>query len=130
MRLPPYLSDQTRAGLDLLTDGDARCDCDVGGRSWFSYATERLAGLEGHHVGRGRTASSRDKSAGDIMFEVLETRVLPNVTGPVQRGPLEYSRGVEGGAAPDPQARQVRRHLRPDGRDRRARSCISRTAAT
>src|SRR5207245_3969035 len=32
-----YLSDQTRAGLDLLTDGDARCDCDVGGRSWFAY---------------------------------------------------------------------------------------------
>ena len=26
------------------------------------------------------------------MFEVLETRVLPNVTGPVQRGPLEYAR--------------------------------------
>ena len=87
-----YLSDQTRAGLDLLTDGDARCDCDVGGRSWFSYATERLQGLEGYHVGRGRTASSRDKAAGDIMFEVLETRVLPNVTGPVRRGPLEYSR--------------------------------------
>ena len=36
-----YLSDQARAGLDLLTDGDARCDCDVGGRSWFAYATER-----------------------------------------------------------------------------------------
>ena len=87
-----YLTDQTRAGLDLLTDGDARCDCDVGGRSWFAYATERLAGLEGHHVGRGRTASSRDKAAGDIMFEVLETRVLPNVTGHVHRGPLEYSR--------------------------------------
>src|SRR5499433_297749 len=87
-----YLCDQTRAGLDLLTDGDARCDCDVGGRSWFSYATERLHGLEGHHVGRGRTASSRDKTAGDIMFEVLETRVLPNVTGQVRRGPLEYAR--------------------------------------
>jgi 5-methyltetrahydropteroyltriglutamate--homocysteine methyltransferase len=87
-----YLCDQTRAGLDLLTDGDARCDCDVGGRSWFSYATERLHGLEGHHVGRGRTASSRDKAAGDIMFEVLEARVLPNVTGPVRRGPLEYAR--------------------------------------
>ena len=87
-----YLSDQSRAGLDLLTDGDARCDCDVGGRSWFAYATERLHGLEGHHVGRGRTASSRDKVPGDIMFEVLETRVLPNVTGPVRRGPLEYAR--------------------------------------
>jgi len=87
-----YLSDQARAGLDLLTDGDARCDCDVAGRSWFSYAAERLEGLEGHHVGRGRTASSRDKAAGDIMFEVLETRVLPHVTGAVQRGPLEYAR--------------------------------------
>jgi methionine synthase II (cobalamin-independent) len=87
-----YLSDQVRAGLDLLTDGDARCDCDVGGRSWFAYATERLYGLEGHHVGRGRTASSRDKVAGDIMFEVLETRVLPNVRGNIDRGPLEYAR--------------------------------------
>jgi 5-methyltetrahydropteroyltriglutamate--homocysteine methyltransferase len=87
-----FLSDQTRAGLDLLTDGDARCDCDVGGRSWFAYPAERLEGLTGHHVGRGRTASSRDKAAGDIMFEVLETRVLPNVTGRVRRGPLEYPR--------------------------------------
>jgi 5-methyltetrahydropteroyltriglutamate--homocysteine methyltransferase len=87
-----YLSDQIRAGLDLLTDGDARCDCDVGGRSWFGYPAERLEGLEGQHIGRGRTASSRDKVAGDIMFEVLETRVLPNVAGPVSRGPLEYAR--------------------------------------
>ena len=86
-----YLSDQTRAGLDLLTDGDARCDCDVGGRSWFGYAAERLDGLEGHYVGRGKTASSRDKGPGDIMFEVLETRVLPKITRPVSRGPLEYS---------------------------------------
>ena len=87
-----YLSDQARAGLDLLTDGDARCDCDVGGRSWFAYPAERLDGLEGHHVGRGRTASSRDKAAGDLMFEVLETRVLPNVTAQIKRGPLEYAR--------------------------------------
>jgi 5-methyltetrahydropteroyltriglutamate--homocysteine methyltransferase len=87
-----YLSDQARAGLDLLTDGDARCDCDVAGRSWFSYPAERIEGLQGHHVGRGRTASSRDKAAGDIMFEVLETRVLPHVTGEVRRGPLEYAR--------------------------------------
>ena len=87
-----YLHDQMRAGLDLLTDGDARCDCDVGGRSWFGYPAERLEGLEGHHVGRGRTASSRDKGPGDILFEVLETRVLPKVTGPISRGDLEYAR--------------------------------------
>jgi 5-methyltetrahydropteroyltriglutamate--homocysteine methyltransferase len=86
-----FLSDQTRAGLDLLTDGDARCDCDVGGRSWFGYAAERIGGLERHHLGRGRTASSRDKTSGDIMYEVLETRVLPRVTRQVSRGPLEYA---------------------------------------
>ena len=87
-----YLNDQARAGLDLLTDGDARCDCDVGGRSWFGYPAERLAGFEGFHVGRGRTASSRDKGPGDIMFEVLETRVLPKVAGPISRGAMEYAR--------------------------------------
>jgi 5-methyltetrahydropteroyltriglutamate--homocysteine methyltransferase len=87
-----HFCDQMRAGLDLFTDGDARCDCDVGGRSWFGYAAERLAGLDGYQVGRGRTASSRDKAAGDIMFEVLETRVLPNVVAKLARGPLEYAR--------------------------------------
>jgi len=89
--LAAHFSDQERAGLDLFSDGDARCDCDVGGRSWFGYAAERLRGLEGHHVGRGRTASSRDKVAGDIMFEVLETRVLPNVVGEISRGDLQYA---------------------------------------
>jgi 5-methyltetrahydropteroyltriglutamate--homocysteine methyltransferase len=55
-----YFCDQTRAGLDLFSDGDARCDCDVGGRSWFAYPAERLIGLEGHHVGRGRIEPRQD----------------------------------------------------------------------
>src|ERR1700682_3929475 len=62
-----YLSDQTRAGLDLLTDGDARCDCDVGGRSWFSYATQRLAGLSGPPRGGGGPAAGRGKTGGGHM---------------------------------------------------------------
>jgi len=86
-----YLSAQIRAGVDLLTDGDARCDADVGGRSWFGYAAERLGGVEGFKVARGGTASSRDKAPGDLMFEVLETRVLPRITGRLARGPLEYA---------------------------------------
>ena len=40
---------------------------------------------------RGGTASSRDKAPGDLMFEVLETRVLPRITGRLARGPLEYT---------------------------------------
>ncbi len=87
-----HIVDQQRAGLDLLTDGDARCDCDMGGRSWFGYPAERVQGLAGYYVGRGSTPSSRDKQPGDLMFEVLEARVLPEVVGPLKRGPLEYAR--------------------------------------
>src|SRR3989338_10816315 len=45
-----YLADQTRAGLDLLTDGDARCDADGGGRSLFRYPPHPLGGLAGFPV--------------------------------------------------------------------------------
>jgi hypothetical protein len=40
--LATYVSDQMRAGIDILTDGDARFDMDLGGRSWFSYLFERM----------------------------------------------------------------------------------------
>ena len=36
---------QERAGLDIVTDGDSRFDLEVGGRSWFSYVSERIGGL-------------------------------------------------------------------------------------
>ena len=39
------LSDQELAGLDILTNGDYHLDADVGGRSWFSYPTERFDGM-------------------------------------------------------------------------------------
>src|SRR3989338_81930 len=68
-----YLADQTRAGLDLLTHGAARCDADAGGRSWCGYPAERLGGVEGFQVPRGAPASSRDKVPGDLMFEVLRS---------------------------------------------------------
>jgi hypothetical protein len=31
------VAEQTRAGLDIVTDGDSRFDRTVGGRSWFYY---------------------------------------------------------------------------------------------
>ena len=37
-----YLRDQERAGLDIVTDGDARFDPDVGGMSWFQYPARRF----------------------------------------------------------------------------------------
>ena len=39
------LSDQDLAGLDILTNGDYHLDADVGGRSWFSYPSERFDGM-------------------------------------------------------------------------------------
>src|SRR4029078_12926505 len=39
---------QEAPGLDIVTDGDSRCDLAVGGKSWFFYPIERLGGVTGH----------------------------------------------------------------------------------
>ena len=39
------IADQTRAGLDIVSDGEMRFDMDIGGRSWFGYLFDRMAGL-------------------------------------------------------------------------------------
>jgi 5-methyltetrahydropteroyltriglutamate--homocysteine methyltransferase len=82
------LRDQERAGLDIVTDGDARFDTDVGGMSWFQYPARRFKGLAGADYyrapkGYGGTAK------GDILFEVMESRVLPRCVGKIERGPLQ-----------------------------------------
>lgn len=90
--LAVYISDQERAGLDVLVDGDARCDNDVAGRAWFAYVGERLNGVGEPDLRPQPLASNRDKVPGDILFEVMETRLPPAVTGPVSRRHLEYAR--------------------------------------
>src|SRR3990170_53483 len=42
-----FIRDQETAGLDIVTDGDARFDADVGGPSWFSYAPLHMDGFAG-----------------------------------------------------------------------------------
>ena len=41
-----FLRDQELAGLDIVTDGDARFDTETGGYSWFSYPLMRLEGID------------------------------------------------------------------------------------
>jgi len=41
------LSDQERAGIDILTHGDLHCDDDFAGRSWHHYPLQRWAGFSG-----------------------------------------------------------------------------------
>jgi 5-methyltetrahydropteroyltriglutamate--homocysteine methyltransferase len=87
-----YLRDQETAGLDICTDGDAHFDEDVGGHSWFSYPPNHMDGFSGEYAylqegGRAGMPNTR----GDILHEVLEARVMPDLTGPVGRGSLHYT---------------------------------------
>jgi len=84
-----HIRDQERAGLDIVTDGDARFDAEVGGRSWVGYVVQRLQGFSGYETSRSHAAWG-GAVPGEIMYEVLEARVLPRVTGKVGPGPLEY----------------------------------------
>jgi 5-methyltetrahydropteroyltriglutamate--homocysteine methyltransferase len=84
------LKEQERAGLDLLTDGDSRFDLTVGGKSWFSYAIERLRGITGH-VDRSEAGGWRTLRPGHILYEVMEAWQPAVVGGKVEGGPLQYA---------------------------------------
>ena len=40
-----YLHEQEIAGLDIVTDGDAHFDSDVGGQSWTNYPPRHMGGI-------------------------------------------------------------------------------------
>ena len=90
--LATFISEQEAAGLDILVDGDARFDNDVAGRSWFAYATERLNGVGVPQARSQHLTANRDKVPGDILYEVMETRLPPAAIGTVSRKNLEYAR--------------------------------------
>jgi 5-methyltetrahydropteroyltriglutamate--homocysteine methyltransferase len=87
-----YLRDQETAGLDICTDGDAHFDNEVGGYSWFSYAIQRMSGLD--TAGAWRPAPANLGLAykrGHILHDGLEARINPTIVGPVGRGTLQYT---------------------------------------
>jgi methionine synthase II (cobalamin-independent) len=85
-----YLNEQERAGLDILTDGDARFDLEVGGRSWFFYPIERLNGIAGFRDS-SHFLDYADIKPGHILYEVQEAYHPPAVVGKITRGPLHYA---------------------------------------
>jgi 5-methyltetrahydropteroyltriglutamate--homocysteine methyltransferase len=85
-----HLKDQERAGLDIVTDGDARLDADVGGMSWFQYPARRFNGVSGSDYYKTRKGYG-GAGKGDIIFEVMESRVMPRCVGTISRGPLHYT---------------------------------------
>jgi 5-methyltetrahydropteroyltriglutamate--homocysteine methyltransferase len=87
-----FLRDQETAGLDIVTDGDCRFDADVAGHHWFSYAPMHMKGFAGArpYGVQGGLAGIPHKP-GRILHDVLETRVMPDLVGPVARGNLQYT---------------------------------------
>jgi 5-methyltetrahydropteroyltriglutamate--homocysteine methyltransferase len=85
------LGEQSMAGLDILTDGDARFDLAVGGKSWFFYVLERLGGLTGREDLSPGWAAELTVRPGSILYEVQEAYQPSVATGRLTRGPLEYA---------------------------------------
>ena len=86
-----YLRDQEVAGLDIVTDGDCRFDADVAGHNWFSYAPLRMSGFTGAAYYKAGGKAGFPHKPGHILHDVLETRMMPELTGPVGRGTLQYT---------------------------------------
>ena len=87
-----YLREQELAGLDIVTDGDAHFDQDVGGQSWTAYPMRHMAGFDHFDprptpAGKGGLAFPR----GHILHDYLEARVMPGIVGPIGRGDLQYT---------------------------------------
>jgi 5-methyltetrahydropteroyltriglutamate--homocysteine methyltransferase len=87
-----YLRDQELAGLDIVTDGDAHFDTEVGGYSWFSYPLTRLEGIDYATAYVRPTLMGRVPfPRGHILHEGMEARLQPIITGPIGRGKLQYT---------------------------------------
>jgi 5-methyltetrahydropteroyltriglutamate--homocysteine methyltransferase len=86
-----YLHEQEMAGLDIVTDGDAHFDSDVGGQSWTNYPPRHMGGFDKNPqptpAGKGGLAFP----PGHILHDYLESRVMPGIAGPVTRGDLQYA---------------------------------------
>jgi len=87
---------QHKAGIDILVDGDCRLDDDWAGRSWVAYPLERIDGIgPGQLEVQPAGFLSADRGPGDIMWEVIETRLTPHVTGPIGATRLELDRAYK-----------------------------------
>ncbi|MSP44581.1 MAG: hypothetical protein EXQ83_01635 [Xanthobacteraceae bacterium] len=90
-----HVAAQHRAGIDIYVDGDTRLDDDVAGRSWVSYATERIEGIGAPRVEVPPAGFMADKGPGDLMWEVIETRMTPPVTGKIGAASLQLDRAYK-----------------------------------
>jgi 5-methyltetrahydropteroyltriglutamate--homocysteine methyltransferase len=93
--LAVVVSDQERAGLDIVTTGDYHCDEDFFGRSWVNYPLERLEGLEGDFPPPvSRWDLKEAFPPGTLLHEIFTGWRGPHAVRSVEASPdrLEYAR--------------------------------------
>ena len=91
--LATVISDQDRAGLDILTHGDLHCDDDLAGRSWHHYPLQRWAGFAGDHLQSEETRSPWLRyPAGTLLNEIYTGWRWPHVVDKVEHRPLDYAK--------------------------------------
>jgi 5-methyltetrahydropteroyltriglutamate--homocysteine methyltransferase len=91
--LAVVLSDQERAGIDILTHGDLHCDDDMAGRSWHHYPIQRWAGFSGDYLQSEETRSPWLRyPPGTLLNEIYTGWRWPRVTDKVEHRPLDYAK--------------------------------------
>ena len=89
--LAVVISDEERAGLDILTHGDFHCDEDFAGRSWHHYPLQRWAGFEGDQLQSEETRSPWLRyPPGTLLNEIYTAWRWPRVVGKIEHRPLDY----------------------------------------
>ena len=86
-----YLHEQEIAGLDIVTDGDAHFDSDVGGQSWTNYPPRHMGGFDHNPQSTPAGKGGLGFPPGHILHDYLESRVMPGIVGPITRGDLQYA---------------------------------------
>ena len=99
------ISDQERAGLDILTHGDFHCDEDMAGRSWHHYPLQRWTGFEGEYLQSERRAHRLlEYPPGTLLNEIYTGWRWPRVVGQDRASPAglrqDLADGPEQDAAP------------------------------
>ena len=67
----------------------------MAGRSWVSYATERIEGIGTPRVEVPPAGFMADKGPGDLMWEVIETRMTPPVVSKIGATHLQLDRAYK-----------------------------------
>jgi 5-methyltetrahydropteroyltriglutamate--homocysteine methyltransferase len=89
--LATVISDQDRAGIDILTHGDLHCDDDMAGRSWHHYPLQRWAGFGGDYLQSEETRSPWLRyPPGTLLNEIYTGWRWPHVVDKIEYRPLDY----------------------------------------